>query len=77
MPTVITIGRVKIKIYPKDHPPPHVHVVGPECEAKFGIGTLACSFARGFTRRDLKRIQEYLKKHQDYLKEVWNEHQKD
>lgn len=77
MPTVITIGKVKMRIYPRDHPPPHVHVVGPGCEAKFEIGTLSCSFASGFTRRDLKKIQEYLKKNRDYLQEVWNEYQED
>ena len=77
MPTVIYIGNVKIRIYPKDHHPPHVHAVGPDCEAKFEIKTLECSFSRGFSRRDIKRLQLYLQSHQTYLLEVWNEYQKD
>ena len=77
MPTVIYIGSIKIRIYPKDHHPPHVNAVGPVCEAKFEIETLECSFARGFTSKDLKRIQVYLEKHKEYLMEVWNEYQKD
>jgi hypothetical protein len=77
MPTVIYIGPIKIRIYPKDHRPPHIHAVGPDCEAKFEIQTMECSFSRGFTLKDLKRIQEYLSQHQEYLMEVWNEYQKD
>lgn len=77
MPTVIYIGSIKIRIYPKDHLPHHVHAVGPDCEAKFEIETLECSFSRGFTNKDLKRIQVYLEKHKEYLMEVWNEYQKD
>ena len=77
MPTVIYIGNVRVRIYPKDHPPPHVHAVGPDCEAKFEIETMVCSFSRGFSERDLRRIQEYLLNKKDYLMEVWNEYQKD
>ena len=77
MPTVIYIGRVKVCIYPKDHKPPHIHAVGPDCEAKFEIKTMNCIFSRGFTAKDLKRLQEYLDGHKTYLMEVWNEYQKD
>jgi len=74
---VIYIGSVKIRIYPKDHSPPHVHAVGPGCDAKFEIETLLCTFSRGFSERDLRRIQKYLEEHQEYLMEVWNEYQED
>ncbi len=77
MPTVIYIGSVKIRIYPKDHPPPHVHAVGPGCEAKFELATLECTFSRGFSERDLNRIQKHLEKHRGHLMEVWNEYQED
>ena len=77
MPTLIYIGNVKIRIYPKDHTPPHVHAVGPDCEAKFEIDTLLCTFSRGFSERDLRNIQEHLAKHRGYLLEVWNEYQED
>ncbi len=77
MPTVIYIGSVKIRIYPKDHQPPHVHAVGPGCEAKFEIESLRCTFSRGFSESDLRRIQDHLVFHQNYLREVWNEYQED
>ncbi len=33
MPTILRIGGLRVVIYPNDHPPPHVHVVGPSGEA--------------------------------------------
>ncbi len=61
MPTVILIGSIKKKIYPKDHRPPHVHAVGTDGEAKFEIESLACTFSRGFSLRDLKRFRNISK----------------
>ena len=29
MPTVLRIGGLRVVIYPNDHPPAHVHVLGP------------------------------------------------
>lgn len=75
MPTIYFIGPVKIKIYPHDHDPPHVHAIGPGCEAKFELETLLCTFARGFTGKDLRRIQNFLTDHKTELLEEWNEYQ--
>jgi hypothetical protein len=35
MPTVMRIGRLRVVIYPNDHRPAHVHVIGGGCEAVF------------------------------------------
>jgi uncharacterized protein DUF4160 len=35
MPTVLRIGGLRVTIYPNDHPPPHVHVIGARGEAVF------------------------------------------
>ena len=29
MPTLLTVRKVRVAIYPNDHPPPHVHALGP------------------------------------------------
>jgi hypothetical protein len=29
MPTVLRVGGLRVVIYPNDHPPAHVHVLGP------------------------------------------------
>ncbi len=38
MPTVLRIGGLRVVIYPNDHPPPHVHVIGAQEQAVFQIG---------------------------------------
>jgi Domain of unknown function (DUF4160) len=38
MPTVLRVGSLRIVIYPNDHSPPHVHVTGPDGEAKIELG---------------------------------------
>jgi len=37
MPTVLRHGRLRIVIYPADHRPAHVHVIGPDGEAVFNL----------------------------------------
>jgi len=48
------VGGVIIHVYPRDHDPPHFHVVGPGISAKFGL--FDCSYLGGDLgpyRRDL------------------------
>lgn len=35
MPTILRIGNLRVVIYPNDHRPAHVHVIGPDGEAVF------------------------------------------
>ena len=35
MPTIDRIGKLRVVIYPNDHRPAHVHVIGPKREAIF------------------------------------------
>lgn len=37
MPTVLRIGGLRVVIYPNDHRPAHVHVIGNGCEAVFNL----------------------------------------
>ncbi len=61
MPTVLRIGRVRVVIYPNDHPPPHVHAVrGNEARAKFALncpsGPVELIEQDGFRLADVRRI---------------------
>lgn len=38
MPTVLNVLGMRAVIYPNDHRPAHVHVIGPGCEAVFDLG---------------------------------------
>ena len=62
-------------VYPKDHAPAHVHVVGPGAEAKFDIKTLECIESHGFSQKTLKQIKGYLEERKANLMEAWNEYQ--
>jgi hypothetical protein len=35
MPTILRLGRLRVVVYPNDHRPAHVHVIGREHEAVF------------------------------------------
>ena len=38
MPTVLNVLGMRAVIYPNDHRPAHVHVIGAGCEAVFDLG---------------------------------------
>lgn len=73
MPTVYETKNLRIVIHTDDHDPPHVHVIGPDAEAKITIADLNCYFNKGFSSRDIKRIISYLKQRQAQLQEKWDE----
>lgn len=77
MPTVLKIGSLRVVIYPNDHRPAHVHIIGNGFEAVFhlhcpdGIPELWENF--GFSRPVLNRVQPQLKSNQALLCEKWRE----
>ncbi len=64
MPTVLRIGGLRVVIYPSDHRPAHVHVIGSGGEAVFILhcpeGPPALRENYGFRRPDLGRIEDAL-----------------
>ena len=75
-PTLFKIGNARVVIYPKDHTPPHVHVISPNGEAKFTLKDFECIFVRGFSKHDIRRMKTYLQERKDLLEEAWNDYQK-
>ena len=74
-PVVLKTKNLKIKIYPKDHRPPHVHILGPGVSAKIEIESLECIANYGFTLAEIRRIQNFLSLWQVFLLESWNDYQ--
>ena len=76
MPKVIKSFRGwRIVIWPNDHAPPHVHVIGPAMAAKFD---LLCNLKavhlhshHGFTISQLKALEKYLIKNLHTLYKAW------
>ena len=59
-----------------DHPPPHVHVLGPEGRAKIhfdcGNGAIDLVSHNGVTRADLRRILEQVEAKTELLCKEWS-----
>ena len=77
MPTVLRTGNLRVVIYPNDHRPAHVHVIGPAPEAVFYLncpaGPVRLRENDGFSTRELNRIELVLNKHVAELCAAWKE----
>jgi hypothetical protein len=64
MPTVLRLGGLRVVIYPSDHRPAHVHVIGQGGEAVFILhcpdGPPELRESYGFKRPELGRIETAL-----------------
>ncbi len=64
MPTVLRLGALRVVIYPNDHRPAHVHVMGQSHEAVWELnippGSVALRENYGFARHDLNVIERSL-----------------
>ena len=77
MPTVLTIFGLRVVIYPNDHRPAHVHVIGNSCEAVFNlccpVGMPELRENYGFARKDLVKIADELDSNLELLCKRWRE----
>ncbi len=75
MPTVLIVFGLRVVIYPNDHRPAHVHVMGGGCEAVFklhcpdGLPELRENY--GFSQKELGKISSALKTHLAMLCQEW------
>lgn len=64
MPTVLRLDGLRVVIYPNDHSPEHVHVIGADCEAVFELhcpkGPVTLRESSGFRIRQLRRLMDQL-----------------
>ncbi len=75
MPTVLRISGLRVVVYPNDHRPAHVHVMGNGCEAVFNLhcpdGPPELRDNFGFGQRELSRIEAELTGALTRLCEEW------
>jgi Domain of unknown function (DUF4160) len=68
---------LRVVIYPNDHRPAHVHVIGRGCEAVFNMNCATGLVERrenyGFSKRALARIRSVLAEHSEELCRRWEE----
>jgi Domain of unknown function (DUF4160) len=77
MPTVLRLDGLRVVIYPNDHRPAHVHVIGGSCEAVFDLhcpnGPVELRENYGCSRQHLRRVAEGLAKHLSKLCRSWEQ----
>jgi hypothetical protein len=75
MPTVLRFEGLRVVIYPNDHRPAHVHVIGRGCEAVFNLncaaGPVEVRENYRFSRREITRIESVLMNHLAALCGAW------
>ena len=77
VPTVMIINGLRVVIYPNDHAPAHVHVMGNGAEARFSLrgadGQVELIENYGFRSRMVANIKAALTAEQESLIERWRE----
>jgi hypothetical protein len=77
MPTVLRVGSLRVMIYPNDHLPAHIHVIGQGNSAIFNLncpaGPLSLRTNFGFSDRQSHEIQAKLLDHIAELCKAWEE----
>lgn len=75
MPTVLWLGALRVVVYPNDHRPAHVHVIGQGHEAVFELnrpqGGVTLRENYGFSRRDIAFIRRGLIQNLAALLNAW------
>lgn len=71
MGTVVELGNLQIRIYPRDHSPPHFHISTPYGEAVMLISTLELLKGR-LRSSDLRRVTEWASKNKSVIQDEWN-----
>jgi Domain of unknown function (DUF4160) len=75
MPTILRLDGLRVVIYPNDHSPPHVHVIGKIAEAVFELhcweGPVTLRESYGFRKRELRRLMKELDTQLELLCNEW------
>jgi hypothetical protein len=74
MPVFIRTSNLQFVIRTKDHPPAHVHVLGPGAEMKVSIENLQIIKSTGFSKKDASKILSFLKDKKELLVQAWEEY---
>lgn len=71
MPTVLRSDGLRIVIYPNDHPPAHVHVIGPGWVAVVNLQGPEVREAIGCSEPEARRALRLVSERQSALLEAW------
>lgn len=70
MPTIAELGSIQIRIYARDHSPPHFHISTPYGEGIILISNLTLAKGR-LKRSDLRRVVEWARENKRLIEDEW------
>ena len=77
MPTILRFRGLRVVIYANDHRPPHVHVIGPDSEARIALGDEGgkpwLMMNEGLSRRKVAEALVEVGRSRDQLMQRWRE----
>jgi hypothetical protein len=71
MPTILRIEGLRVVIYPNDHPPAHVHVIGPDWEVVINLVGLQVREIVFGDERDARRALQIVSDNRHALLNAW------
>lgn len=73
--TVFKIGSYQFFFFSREEARMHVHVTGPDGEAKFRIEPIvSLADNQGLTKQQLKKLQKLVEKRLDEITDAWKRH---
>ncbi|MEM1217838.1 MAG: DUF4160 domain-containing protein [Bacteroidota bacterium] len=76
MACIKSIDSIKIFIYPRDHNPPHFHVIYAEYEMMIEIKTLTKMLGE-LPKKQEKKVLEWARANQDFIYKKWKQYNPD
>ena len=75
MPTILRIGPYRFFFYTGDRDEPeHIHVEKDDKIAKFWLNPIRLQSSRGFSRKEIRQMQQIIHENQIQLIKGWNEY---
>jgi hypothetical protein len=72
MPTVLRSGSLRVVIYPNDHRPAHVHVLGPDWVVVINLVGPVVREVINCSERQARRALGLIMSHKAELMDAWN-----
>lgn len=74
-PVVFTEGRYRFLFFSNEEIRIHVHILSPDGEAKFWLEPIiSLAKSKGFSAKELTKIQHLIEEHKDEIKRSWKKH---
>jgi len=71
MPTILRLDGLRVVIYPNDHPPAHVHVIGPRWEVAIDLVNFDLRETIGCREHEARRVLRLVAGHREELLTAW------